>query len=108
MKTKLLDKKKELERAKELLEEEDTYSDPDRTIGNAEFQDEAEEDRAHLETELELDNVEETLELVNKSLEKLNKGTYGVCEECGENISVERLKANPEAEKCVEDAQDEE
>lgn len=103
----MLEKKRELDRAKKLLEEQDSFSDPDRTVGNAELQDEAEEDRAHLETELELENVEETLEYVNKALEKMEDGTYGVCEECGQNISVERLKAVPEALVCVEDANNE-
>ena len=90
-----------------MLEEQDSFSDPDRTVGNAELQDEAEEDRSHLETELELDNVEETLEYVNKALEKIKEGSYGVCEDCGKNISPDRLKANPEALLCVEDASDE-
>lgn len=104
----MLNKKEELERAKKLLEDEDTYKDPDRTIGNAELQDEAEEDRAHLETELELDNVEETLDYVGKALVKFEDGTYGVCEKCGKDISAERLKANPEALTCVEDAENSE
>lgn len=108
LKTKLLSKKEELQRAKELLEEQDTYKDPDRTVGNSELQDEAEEDRAHLETELELENVEETLEYVNKALKKFEDGTYGICEECGKDISTERLKANPEALTCVNDAENSE
>jgi DnaK suppressor protein len=33
---------------------------------------------------------------------KLNEGTYGICEECGQEISEERLKALPYAIRCIE------
>ncbi len=38
---------------------------------------------------------------VNEALEKLGKGTYGTCENCGEPISPGRLKAMPLAKLCV-------
>ncbi|MGH7816867.1 MAG: RNA polymerase-binding protein DksA, partial [Candidatus Binatia bacterium] len=30
---------------------------------------------------------------IQEALERLNDGEYGVCEECGEEIGIERLKA---------------
>src|SRR6185295_20340394 len=39
--------------------------------------------------------LEEQLEEVLKAKEKLKTGRYGVCETCGEEISVERLEALP-------------
>ena len=33
---------------------------------------------------------------------KLNEGTYGICEECGLEISEERLVALPYAVRCVQ------
>lgn len=104
LKEELLEKKKDLERARELLDQEDTFSNTDRTRGNAEFVDEAEEDRSHYETELEERNVNKTLELVDKALGKIEAETYGICEECGKPINVGRLMANPEAETCKDDA----
>ena len=38
---------------------------------------------------------------VTEALEKMDQGTYGMCEECGEPISPERLKANPAAKTCI-------
>lgn len=38
---------------------------------------------------------------INKALEKIDKGTYGVCERCGEDISTKRLDARPVAELCI-------
>lgn len=31
------------------------------------------------------------------ALEKITKGTYGICEKCGKPIELERLEVNPEA-----------
>ena len=39
---------------------------------------------------------------INLAIEKIEKGTYGVCEECGAEIEVERLEANPSARTCKE------
>jgi DnaK suppressor protein len=43
----------------------------------------------------------EKLQAIDGALEKLNEGTYGVCEECGDEIGAGRLKAMPLARLCV-------
>ncbi|MBV9369190.1 MAG: TraR/DksA C4-type zinc finger protein, partial [Frankiales bacterium] len=35
-------------------------------------------------------------------LDKLNAGTYGVCEICGRPISPERLQARPATKTCID------
>jgi DnaK suppressor protein len=35
------------------------------------------------------------------ALKRLSETDYGICEECGEEIGVARLKANPSARLCV-------
>ena len=45
-------------------------------------------------------NLELKLRDINIALEKIKKGTYGICEKCGKKISIERLKAWPEARLC--------
>jgi DnaK suppressor protein len=42
-----------------------------------------------------------TLDEVDRALEKLDAGTYGICEECGQPIALERLRALPSAALCV-------
>ena len=37
-----------------------------------------------------------------EALYRLLEGTYGVCVECGEAISRERLRARPEVARCLE------
>lgn len=38
---------------------------------------------------------------IDDALEKMDKGTYGVCEACGEQIPFDRLEANPAARTCI-------
>jgi RNA polymerase-binding transcription factor DksA len=41
--------------------------------------------------------------LVQQALQRLADGKYGICVDCGKEIPPERLKAMPEAIRCVED-----
>lgn len=41
--------------------------------------------------------LETQLHEVNHALEKIEKGTYGICEVSGDAIEVKRLEANPSA-----------
>lgn len=45
---------------------------------------------------------QDQLEKVEKALEAMEKGTYGKCLECGQDIQYERLEAIPYATTCVE------
>lgn len=38
---------------------------------------------------------------LNTALERIERGTYGVCRVCGEPIESERLAALPEADTCL-------
>lgn len=38
---------------------------------------------------------------VMEALEKMNAGTYGLCEACDEPIPADRLEANPAARTCI-------
>lgn len=57
--------------------------------------DEVEEYEVRLATE---GSLETRLLEVNKALERMRLGTYGICPKCGKAISDERLGANPAAE----------
>ncbi|MFN3301453.1 MAG: TraR/DksA family transcriptional regulator [Patescibacteria group bacterium] len=46
-------------------------------------------------------NLEKRLKEVNLALEKIKKGTYGICEICQGKISEERLRAFPTARVCL-------
>ncbi|KAF0221050.1 MAG: DnaK suppressor [Geobacteraceae bacterium] len=42
------------------------------------------------------------LSMMDEAVGKLERGTYGVCEECGNEINEERLKVIPFALYCVD------
>jgi DnaK suppressor protein len=42
----------------------------------------------------------ETLNRINEALERLEEGTYGRCNDCGEEVSQARLRALPFAIRC--------
>jgi DnaK suppressor protein len=44
---------------------------------------------------------ERTLDQVDEALKRMEEGTYGVCERCGEEIDFARLKAIPQATLCM-------
>lgn len=46
-------------------------------------------------------NLEQRLKDVKNALQKIEDGTYGKCEECGEEIREERLEIYPSAKKCM-------
>ncbi|MEU7030991.1 TraR/DksA family transcriptional regulator [Streptomyces sp. SBR177] len=53
-------------------------------------------------------NAREMLEQTEHALERLDAGTYGLCEVCGKPIGKARMQAFPRATLCVEDKQKQE
>jgi len=49
-----------------------------------------------------IDLRKDILDKIDHALEKLEQGTYGICEDCGAEISEQRLKAVPFAIYCIE------
>jgi len=58
---------------------------------------------ADVETHASLiERVEARLKAIDFACDRLEQGRYGICAQCGEQISVERLKALPFAGYCVD------
>jgi len=66
-------------------------------------QNEVEKYEANIAAEKELEPM---LYRIEHALNKIQRHTYGVCEKCGADIPVERLQAAPEAEYCLEHAEE--
>ena len=49
------------------------------------------------------EGAQQTLDEVELALRKLDDGSYGVCEVCGEPIGAARLSAIPWARLCIDD-----
>ncbi|HEX2155197.1 MAG TPA: TraR/DksA C4-type zinc finger protein [Acidimicrobiia bacterium] len=48
-----------------------------------------------------VDTLKGQLDEVEKALDKIEDGTYGICSRCGEPIPAARLEARPESTLCV-------
>jgi DnaK suppressor protein len=64
-------------------------------------------DRASLEADrnfmLRIRDRERKLILkIRDALDRIDKGTYGICETCGSEISIKRLKARPVTTQCID------
>ena len=103
-----------LEEEKKLLMEElgslgkvdktgDWEATPEVSLKNQDVEDDgdmAERSEDYEERSSVLDPLEIRLADVNKALSKIEKGDYGICESCGNNIEEDRLEANPSAKTC--------
>jgi DnaK suppressor protein len=91
----IADYERDLEEARLTESSSDRSPDP----GNAEAS------SMKLEYAKELSIEQNTLDLlskVNRALERVDAGTYGMCEVCGKAIPVERLEVLPYSTLCVE------
>jgi DnaK suppressor protein len=39
---------------------------------------------------------------IREALERIEDGTFGICEDCGEEIGMKRLEARPVTTQCIE------
>ncbi len=42
------------------------------------------------------------LKKIDEILDKIDNGTYGICEACGEEINIKRLEARPVTTMCID------
>lgn len=47
-------------------------------------------------------NINDLIDQVTRALEKVDEGTYGICEHCGRPINAARLAALPHALLCMD------
>lgn len=105
--------RKRLEEERERLEEQ--IADYERVLEEARLTESssdrspdpgnAEASSMKLEYAKELSIEQNTLDLLskaNRALERIDAGTYGICESCGKAIPIERLEVLPYSTLCVE------
>jgi DnaK suppressor protein len=76
----------------------------DMTDSNEVFADPA--DRATAESDRAFtlrirDRERRLIRKIQAALQRIDDGTYGICEDCGEDISSQRLKARPVTRLCI-------
>lgn len=53
------------------------------------------------ETDVLVTELRSSLQEIERALEKLDEGTYGICERCGKLIAPDRLEAMPATALCI-------
>lgn len=81
----------------------DPYGDEVRNLdtGNDGFADSAQATEERSELLGRIDAARQRVRQIDVALAQMDEGTYGVCEDCGRDISPERLEVRPLSVKCV-------
>ena len=92
------------QRLEELLSQAgDTVTDMNDSKGN--FPDPTDRAAYEAERNFELrirDREYKLIKKVKKTLERIEEGTFGICDKCGDDIAIARLKARPVTTLCIE------
>lgn len=64
-------------------------------------------DRASLESDRNFmlrirDREHKLIKKIKKAIERIEDGTFGICDKCGEEIGLDRLNVRPVATQCIE------
>ncbi|MFH2086038.1 MAG: TraR/DksA C4-type zinc finger protein [bacterium] len=86
---------------KSSLAKEDPFSDDTRLNDNASDDTEAAEQFGHAQAATLSAETNSALKRVRQAMKRVDDGTYGKCEKCGEMIDTDRLGIDPTADVCV-------
>ena len=104
-------KQRDLKPFRKLLNDKmtDLLAEADRTVDGMNEKENFPDptDRASLESNRNFtlrirDRERKLIGKIKEALDRLDDGTYGNCEECGEKIGMERLKARPVTTLCID------
>jgi len=104
--TKLLTiKKKLLKQRQDLLSEAEQTLNSKISTEKESFPDPTDQAVAELDNNFLLrlrGREQKLLKKIDEAISRIDGGTYGVCEECGGQISIKRLEARPVTTLCIE------
>ncbi|MBI2612131.1 TraR/DksA C4-type zinc finger protein [Candidatus Gottesmanbacteria bacterium] len=93
--------KNKLEENLASLEAQDPFSNPDRLNDNAASDTEASEETSHDRMEALEKQLKQSLAEIAEAFLRIDNGTYGICQNCGNLIDTDRLAVKPTAVLCV-------
>lgn len=110
LRARLLEEKRELEEQLATIEEAQFAATQSDLTGEVSFDDEsADAGTFTFERERDLsieNNVRDLLGKIERAFQRMDDGTYGLCERCKRPIEKARLKALPYADLCIKDARE--
>jgi DnaK suppressor protein len=109
LRERLVTEKGELESQLATLEENTFAASQSDMSGEVAFDDEtADAGTATFERERDLsieNNIRDLLTKIDRALQRMGAGTFGICDRCGKPIEKARVKALPYVDLCIKDAQ---
>ncbi len=97
-------KKMLLDRRQELVAELQQKTAQEKDRDNSTVGDSVDEAEASFEVDFDLtmkESMARQIKEFDEALERLREGTFGTCENCGEDIPQERLRVKPNARFCI-------
>lgn len=94
----LLQRKADLLKAAEVTREKGMVFDPDDLPDEVDLASSEADQSMNL---LLRDRERILVKKIDKALAKIEKGEYGICESCGEEIGIKRLEARPVTDLCI-------
>lgn len=83
------------------IQTEDPFNNKTRDLDNAATDTEAEEQFGHARVSAIKVELNNKARQIKKALDRVKKGKYGICEDCGKMIDTDRLAVFAEATKCI-------
>lgn len=104
LKAKLLEEKTRIEKTLAPTKKKDADREYETTFPEVDRDEEANADEMDMyENNLAADEaMKSELEKVEKALTAMESGTYGFCTNCQKEIPLERLRAYPQADTCID------
>jgi len=113
MNKKLLAKFKKMleERRRQIIESVSSTKDEGLGVDVDDLPDEVDQATSETNKTINLrlrDREQILLKKIDKALKKIEEGTYGICEVCGEDIDIKRLEIRPVTDLCIRCKEDQE
>ena len=102
-------KKKLLEERMDLLAELQKVTNGEKTKDMVEAMDSVDLADASYSADYTLawtEKINRRIREIDEALERIKEGTYGICQQCGEDIPEERLEIRPKAKYCAQCKED--
>lgn len=101
LKERLLRYKGKIEEEEKQVQKEDSSLEAGQASRSADFEDEASDEMGHSFVQATLSSIRGLKAQIQRALERMRSGKYGLCERCGQPIDKARLQAFPEATLCL-------
>lgn len=96
-----INERKVLEKRLRQVTDADPFQDPDHAHSNADVGEDANEEVQHEQAQANRETLQKKMKDIDQGLQRIEKGTYGYCQQCHNMIDTDRLSSNPYTLLCI-------